>query len=357
MNIKAKIYTYKEVYTASLTLYADGNVRIDNKFAQHVQGTINKMACVNMDNDWDLISLLAGETNNSSIAPGSSLYVASECKAARDTFRNSGYSITRSPDKADVIVVPDVKADNYYSLTYNIVGYDEENENLYLYHVEKPGYLISQLSTQDIAQIRKYLRSRGVEPCEIDRERVRIWFLPKCGEIRNILEGNTLSNIPYLQESSVPIKASTQISPETLMFWENINDANLLVRTICTSDWMDYPVTLLAFLSCFKTGINWYANANNDFRRILKSIGYEGYWSSDYLFTNERSITPKDYEMLQSYIIYRLGIDKNGGLVSAKSFTEIPSALRRLLLHKAALKPMTIPARMTLGQVCALANQ
>lgn len=357
MDITTKIYTYKEVYTANIKLYADGRVNMFDKCAHHVQGTINKMACINVSNDNDLASLLAGETSGISISPGSALYVASECKTARDTFRNSGYSITRSPEKADAIVIPDVNARYYYRLVTNMVAYKESEDNLYLFSIEKPGYFTAQLNAQDIGLIGKYLSDNGYEPCDVYRERIAVLFMPKCGEIRNILEGNTIANIPYIQESSVQIKASTQISPETLVFWEHIDDPNLLVRTICTSDWMEYPITLLAFLSCFKDNVNWYANANNDFRRILKSIGYEGYWSAENFFINGRIITPKDYDMLQSYIFYRLGIEEDSGMISAKTYMELDSAIRPLLMQKIAVKKMSIPTRMSLGNIKALANQ
>lgn len=353
---ETKIYTYKEVYTANLKLYADGNVQKSDVCCHHCLGTINKMACINVTNDWDLVSQLARDTEDISLSPGSSLYVASECKTARDTFRNSGYSITRSPEKADAIVVPDVNAKNYYSLEYNVVAYIPAKEELYLFHVDKPGYMITQLTENDLACLRIYLRNNGFEPLEVNREKVKVWFIPKCDEIGNILQNNKIPNKPYIQESRVQIKASTQITPETLVFWENISDRNLLIRTICTSDWMDYPITLLAFLVCFKEGVNWYGYANNDFRRILNSIGYEGFWNPDYVFADGKSITPKDYKMLQSYIFYKLGIAENGGFINAKNFSKIHVTLRKFVNQMIAVKPMEIPVKMTLGQIAALTN-
>lgn len=344
------IHTYKEVYTADITLYSDGSCTKKNSMKYHIRSVINKMACLVNDSPMDLCSWLYQDTHDQSFAPGSSLYVASECKTGRDTFRNSGYSITRSPNKADAIVVPDVRADYFHTYTCNMVAYDKSNENLHLFSISKPGYLLSQLTEHDLAIVRGFLRDYcNLEPDEVNRSEIKVWFLPKCQEIMDILQGRKL-NVPYIQESKVPLKTSTQITPETLVFWENISDKNLFVRTVCTSDWMDYPITLLAHLTCFYEGCNWYAYANNDFRRILKEIGYEAYWNLGYLFDN-RSISPKDFDMLQKYLFYKMGVDENGGFINSKVFEQIPVELRRYLRRITAVKPMTIPGKMKLTAI------
>ncbi len=352
--MNAVIHTYDEVYTCNITLYSDGNCKKRDLVMYHYRDVINKMACINLSCG-NLPTELFCETSNTSFAPGSSLYVASECKTGRDTFRNSGYSITRSPEKADAIVVPDVRAEYYYCHSCNMVGYNSGNKYLYLINIEKPGYLITQLTDEDLNHVRKFLANENIEADDIQRAKIDVWFLPKCDELKDVLQGKKLQNIPYIQESKVPIKASTQFTPETLVFWENIDDKNLLVRTICTSDWMDYPVTLLTFLTCFKKETNWYNYANGDFRRILKSIGYESYYDPRYNLDDDRSITPKDYEMLQSYILYKLGLEATGGFVSATQFEKIvPDALQKFMRRAVALKPLDIPVRMKLGQIANL---
>lgn len=350
------IHTYKEVYISQIKLYTDGSCRKYNTYVYHIRDVINKMACVNVDNNWDLVSDLSEETSNTSFSPGSSLYVASECKTGRDTFRNSGYSITRSPDKADAIVVPDVRADFYHKMTCNMIAYDEKNDFLYLVGIDKPGYLVSQLTDNDLANVSTFLKNEGLTPDEIQRENITVWFVPKCDELIDVMKGQGY-NKPYIQESKVPLKTSTTISPETLVFWENIEDMNLLVRTICTSDWAKYPITTLAFLACCKDHGNLYNYANNDFRRILKAIGYEGYGNREYWGWNNRYISPEDYDMLQAYLYYKLGLEEKGGLVSAKKFEAIiPSYLRPFLKRANVLKPMPIPAAMKLSNISSLAE-
>ena len=350
------IHTYKEAYTYKVTVYSDGSCRKDYLAMYHIREVINKMACVNIDSGENLISALYMETSDASFAPGSTLYAASECKTGRDTFRNSGYSITRSPEKADAIVVPDVRADYYHSYPCNMIGYDEENENLYLINIEKPGYLISQLTEEDMIAVKKFLAQKNIEVEDIQRSQITVWFIPKCNELRDVMQGKKLPNVPYIQESKVPIKASTTFSAETLVFWENISDRNLLLRTICTSDWAKYPITLLAFLTCFKNEGNWYNDANQDFRRILKSIGYEHYYDVKYIF-KDRKISPEDYDMLQSYLLYKLGVEAKGGFVTAAQFEKvIPECLRKYVKRAVAVKHQSIPVTMTLQQVAGLAE-
>lgn len=349
------IHTYKEVYTSEVVIRADGSCTRKNLMKYHIRDVINKMACFFKDSPIDLCSWLYQETSYTSLAPGSCLYVASECKTGRDTFRNSGYSIKRDPDKAEAIVVPDVRSDYYHTFNCNLVAYDPKNENLHLIYLSKPGYLLSQLTENDLVNARTFLRDTwGLEPDEVTRSEITVWFIPKCQEIMDVLQDNT-KNVLYIRESKVPLSTSTKISPETLVFWENVSDNNLFVRTVCTSDWMDYPITLLVHLSCFHGDCNWFAYANGDFRRILNEIGYKAYWNLEYLFQG-RNITPKDFDMLQKYVFYKLGVDENGGFVKTKTFEKIPYELRRYIRRMTAIRPMTIPSTMQLTAIENLAT-
>lgn len=347
------MHTYKEVYVDNIRLWADGTCSRQNSHKHHVREVINKMAC--FAEDVDLLSEIYEETSDTSFAPGSSLYVASECKTGRDTFRNSGYSITRMRDRADVIIVPDIRDKYYYTLECNIVAYDEAKDFLHLVNVNRPGYADdSQFTLDEIARVRGYLKNAfNLDPDCVDNTYIKVWFIPKCDEIKEILAGNKL-NVPYCQESMVPVKAPTQISPETLVFWENINDENLLARTICQSNWMEYPTTLLIFLKFFKAGRNWFIYANEDFRRILKNIGFEHYSDLKYLITDKRIIGPKDYAMFQSYMLYKFGVREKGGNIMANRFELLPQCLKNLMRRTVLVKPMDIPGGMKLGDIRGL---
>ena len=348
-----KTHTYDEVYLLNVTIKGDGTCKRNDPVMYHRREVINKMACYITDGtrDEDLVSEVYDFTCDTSISPGSKLYVASECGTGRDTFRNSGYHITRDAGNADVIVVPDVSASKYACLSCNFVakGKDEDDKDIILLvTVYKTGYYGKEMEESDISIARSYVESAmAMEVDDASRTFIKVWFIPKCKELQNVMEGCTYS-VPYIQESLVPVKPSTQFSAETLLFWENIDDENLLVRTICTSDWMKYPSTLWCFLIIYsdkKNFSNWYNYATGDFRRILQSIGYDSYDTFQYGL-RDKSFSPEDFDMLQSYLFLRMGIDENGGMVDPKTWNKINPYLNEILQRRYVVKPFHIPSKM-----------
>ena len=355
--MKAYIHTYKEVVLLDVVLRANGSCRRGDPVIYHKRDVINKMACY-YPFGVNTCSQLYEMTSDTSIAPGSKLFVASECKTGRDTFRNSGYKITREKDKANAIVVPDVKSNMLFSLNCNIAAMDEEKEEFYIIRIHKSGFNSPNVDQNDVDTVSVYLESAmGLKVDNCKMTKFEVWFIPKCEELVNIMTENTLS-VPYIQESLVPINASTQFTAETLIFWENIDDPNLLMRTICTSDWNKYPVTLLAFLCNTQKKLgtnNWYAVANGDFRRILQVVGYQAYY--DFFYQDRgKSLTPADYTMLQQYLYAKMGLGPEGGVVDPKMLDSLGSGFLPYLQRKIALKPLEIPSKMDIDNVKKLAT-
>lgn len=330
----------------SLTIYGNGACEKTNCYTHRIRETINKIACYYPESDNNFISELSFETKGVSITPNSKLFVAGECKISRDTLRNSGYSITRDRDNAKIIVVPDVNPTQYYNMWCNMVAMNDTDGILYVVSLKKYGLGYGEDIGDKELQIAKSFMESSMK-LTVDQTTVfnlRVWFLPKCDDLVNVMTGNKL-NVPYIQESKIPITASTKISPETLVLWENIDDENLFVRTICTSDWMSYPITILTLLSGFKKDTNWYNHATGDFRRILKDIGYvynPYYWDDESRrvgFLNGKTISQKDYNMLQGYIFCRFGVDPNGGFITPAQWESIPGCIRRILQRRIVVKP------------------
>lgn len=356
-----------------LTVYGNGACNKDYCYEYRTRDTINKMACYFPDKKDHLVCALAYDTSAGSylqntIKSATKLFVASECKTGRDTFRNSNYSITRDKTKADIIVVPDIIPRSYLSLDCNLVAHDEKEEKLYLVTITKYGFEYGMDIKKDEIEIAKSFIESSMKLTVDDSalNKLKVWFLPKCEEVVDILSNNKL-NVPYIQESKVPINPSTIISPETLVLWENIEDENLLVRTICTSDWQKYPVTLLALLFAFRNKTNWYNVATGDFRRILKAIGYEYDWREHWryeeddsdalrIFKNKR-FTMDDYGMFQKYIYCRFGVDENGGFISGNQWESLPRCIRILLPRRIAVKRISLPAAMTCDELINLASK
>lgn len=346
----AILHTFKETYVMTVKIEHNGNCRIRSENELHKRDVINKMACFNPTSDYSFPSELYEETDIQAVPPGAKLFVSSTCKTQRDIFRNSGYTIKLKPDDADVIVVPDIVPESYYNRTCNLVGMDANEENLFLITIEKPGYYSgNEITVDDIENVKRFLvnlRNYKFDDSElIDKD---VWFIPKCEELKEvILNQKRFSLVPYIQESLVPINASTKFSPETLMYWRSIakQDQELLARTICTSDWRDYPNTLLAFLKT-NGDTAWNLVGNADFKNILRVIGYINWYNlEDNL--NEHDFKPKDYEMLQSYLYYLFGIDQEkGGVVDWRTIDSNNAwALMKFLQRRYVFKPLKLTSK------------
>ena len=356
MFSETKIHTYKEVYISHVVIKANGTCEKYPGYMYHRREVINKMACYHPYECQKLPTELYWWTDtraDNNVCPPARLFVSSKCATGRDTFRNSGYEIKLDPGKADAVIVPDVMPERYHNMECNLVAKDEENDELYLISIEKSGYSSNSLDMNDIDMVRTFLTNAYHLTVDDTRLiKLNVWFIPKCDELKDIMQ-NTALNIPYIQESKLAVKASTNICPETLVFWENIDNKNLLVRTICTSDWQQYPITLLIFLDTIVDSrrYNWYNYANNDFRRILQQIGYRDYCTIENTLDG-KWISEKDYAMLQSYIYYKMGVDENnGGFVNPSVWDKLPDVMKRLVQRKVAVKPFTPPTGMRIAEL------
>lgn len=352
--MNAITHYYSKLYIQNVILFKDGSCKRKSNWQYKGRAVTNKVAVYQSDNDSDLIQDLYYETSNTVIASGSKLFVAPECKISRDTLRNSGYKIILDRDKADAIVIPDIDRRKYKCQSCNLVAM--KDDDLYLIDISKPGWDFPVLNESDMHFVRKYLEdNHRQESDDVQKSSLRVWFLPKCEDIEDVLTGNA-RNVPYIQESFIPVAPSTVISPETLTFWENVDDDNLLMRTICTSDWAKYPVTLLCFLALVRDDNNWQRVANEDFRRILDKIGYQYNYYKGWVFQN-RYIFPEDYAMLQSYLYFKLGVGEKGGFVTDDAMKKLPSELQEILQRRIALAPLTLAAPVTCESLKEMAKK
>ena len=348
---------YNNVFNTTLTVYGNGKCDKSYNWRYHRREVINKMACFFTGWRGNLVSDLHSETRWNNITTGSKIFVAPECKTGRDTFRNAGYQITRDRANANAIIVPDVLPDKCYSMTCNIVAIDEENNDLYLLEVCKDGYYSSDqnLSDFEIDIAKKFLKTTMLlTPYDVEETNLRVWFLQKCKDWKDIMT-NTKLSIPYIQESQCELTTSTTINPETLLFWENISDPKLLMGAICSSDWSKYPVTVLCLLTGFRgDNQNWFYHANGDGKRILNSIGYQAWFGRNDDFLKDRRISPEDYEMLQSFVFYRLGINENGGMINMKQWNSLPNVVKKLMQRRVVVKPFKLSSKMSCSNLMSM---
>lgn len=341
-------YKYNDRYTN----ISDGCLKIDdynNRISlSGYEGlrreTKNKYACYSdTENDQPIVSKLYYSSKISHVTLGAKLYVSSKARISRDTLRNSGYQIVRSPESADYIVIPDVLWDFYTEIKYNILGYQGTADTLYALRWKKHPYSKTKsITDQDIESVEAYLQARGIDILDITNEEKSVTFLPKVEEFFSLLN-NEFPQKRYVQESMVPVDCPTDINVETLSIWKRMKDMNMLAKAICTSNWQQYPFTVLAFLHIEKENSNMRVYGGMDFKRILDNLHYDYYESLDAIMKGT-TIAPEDWNMWQSFIFHELGLPETGGLLCEEEFNKIPSFDRDLLRTKVAVAPLKLNA-------------
>ena len=335
---------YKDIFDGCLKI-DDYNNRVSLSGCGGLRReTKNKYACYSdTEDDPPIVSKLYYSSKISHVALGGKLYVSSKARISRDTLRNSGYQIVRSPESADYIVIPDVLRDFYAELKYNILGYQETADTLYALQWKKHPYSKTKsITEQDIESVESYLQVRGIDILDMSNEEKSVTFLPKVEEFFSLLN-NEFPQKRYIQESMVPVDCPTDINIETLSIWKRMKDLDMLAKAICTSNWQQYPFTVLALLHIEKETNNMRIYGGMDFKRILDNLHYDYYESLDSIMKGE-TIAPEDWNMWQSFLFHELGLPETGGLLSEEEFNKIPSFDQDLLRKRIAIAPMKLNA-------------
>ena len=285
---------------------------------------------------------------------GEKLYFSSSCKMPRDLFRNSGYSITRDPDAADFTVIPDPEIFSYPS--WSTCAVLRNLGEIYLLDITKERYETADSSFlhKNADRIRQYLTKQGYEilVARDDFYNFDVRFLPKIQEYKDILldENNPTHTKDYAIDVKIPVNPPTVISTETLLIWKNLasqsDGLSLLQNAICSSDWKDYPCTLRYFINEFCYLRN--ENISERFRYVLKKIKYTDNGHHNYALDAEL-VQPKDWNMLQDFLLALLGVGENGGYVAEGQIGNF--ALDNFLQKRVAVRPHRISEPMTQGDL------
>ena len=118
----------------------------------------------------------------------------------------------------------------------------------------------------------------------------------------------------------VPLAGSTKITPENLLLWSKIPDRNLLEKTLLSSDWQKYPVTVCVFLAQEKASFARQFSPSG--KVMLRAIHFDlmdRYRGS----LGGQIVDPDDWNMLQDYITLRLGLmEKTGYVRSLENYAD-----------------------------------
>ena len=292
------------------------------------------------------------------------LYISSGCKLPRDLVRNTGYKIVHDKDKADFVVIPRISNNQNEPYKYEL-GFvtDDRDKGLYLMNISRTDNL-NEFDDSEIEpicdSIRDRLKNDGIEVKEFFYNPrlvpFTVQFLPKCEEYEEIFFDVSVCTRPtrnYVLDSRVEIVGSNGISIETLEIWSHMNDRQLLEKSILNSDWQKYPCTLAVFLNAEKRGSC--CGASGQWRWLLNQIDYFAYETGlGNGIYGRRNVTPEDWNMLQKWIMYRLGMTEKGGFLNTKSEdNRIPVQYIRLIMSRLCVAPMMISQGETFNNLTA----
>lgn len=276
------------------------------------------------------------------------LFVSPKCSLSRDVIRNSGYKIKLDPEQAQYTVVEEPPVPQ--RLICNIVAQQSQSNILFLFDVERR--YSSGEETWSPEMVNKIYHSINaacgyygdgsvvITYYKDNLKKANVYFLPKCQEWEDIYLV-TYPRRKYVLDSDLAIKPLAEINLENLIVWSKCED-NIVESAIVNSNWREYPATL-----CF-----WLVNENIlpysstiSFEKIRAKIGYYDYKREKTL--PNYVVSKKDWAMLQSWILYKCGIEEKGQFVDIDKWNNLPKEYKKFLRAKVAVAPVQITADMT----------
>lgn len=308
-------------------LYFDwhGNIQKSSVHRLRHRPALNKMVALTGNGVCDL-QYEFQEVYRTSFRPDivSRVFVTPECKLPRDLYRTTGFKLTYDRDSADWIVLPDLP-DKPYTLNVDLAAIRNSDNTLFLFTVNRRNGRYSQRFDDDYDRIKDFfgddytMLTAKIAP-------INAIFIPKCDEYRINLTADKYSlSQNYIFEKYTKLETANEISVETLEVWKRLKgEMDLLARSIVNSNWQEYPVTLCVFLY-LELGGNMISN-NKSIRYVLDSIGYSDIvLNYRNLFSNiyGRTVTPKDWNMLQDYVMHQLNVEGDKGFTSPDKLKQL----------------------------------
>ena len=278
------------------------------------------------------------------ITSGSTLYVSKSSKLPRDLIRNSGYKITLSPEKADYIIIPK-PVKELSPEKYNIIIRDTVSEEVFICGIRNM-CLSLKLPVEKYVEKLAFDRKRSVadfeyySPSSVADTEFYVCFTQDVPEFIDILRGNT-SGKDYVFDTDLPLIPSSNMSVETMDLWARLlqNDQNIFEKAVINSDANKYPFTLHIFLNYDKDVR--YHYWGQQFRDYLRRLGiYEG-------FDGYRTIEPHDVELVQKWIMKRMGADEDGGIVNFEMYNNMPYQICGMIRKRFVVKPVKVSGPIT----------
>lgn len=351
---KYQFVDFEYVHVGSLNFDLWGNIKISCTCIRN-RSSRNKMACFADKAKVELPHYVIECNTNGYINAGAKIWVSPKCRVPRDVFRNSGYHIVRNIDDAQTIIIPEVNND--YLVYYgNVVVYYPDSGAVGIYTVNRnegmrlPAYYTDL--DEDLKRIKQKMEYRGATILTSDMDKkIAVELIPRIEEWKALLT-NQYPQRNYMMELNVPVEYPVNINVETLSLWKRAKDMNMLAKAIVASDWRDYPVTLLYLLTTEQNTINNYGGPQ--MKLVLDQIHYNKYESAESILQNEM-IQPKDWNMLQKFIMAEMGLPENGGYITKDTFCD--NDYTDLVQKRYAIKPLYISEPMLFDNLMQAAKK
>ena len=359
-----KIVDYDRLVLGSVKLDAYGSLKI-RECQYRSRDTNNKMAILAINHhgrgfisDPNCIIRFNAST---CISTSQTIYVAKEVKTSRDLFRNAGYKIVLDKEKADKIVLPDPNPNNLkfehalaFLWTDNLEG---GLKKLVLYGVADD---VKDEQYDTIVQmISRKLGAHGSNTVEILYDSIKrksvCEIFQKCESYQIIFDNPQKYRYKCILETNVKIDYPITICPETLSTWKRATNDLILSKSICQSDWKDYPFTMLCLLMTYHSDI--YRIGGNNMRLVVEQIGLptDGCYHSIEGELKDRVVDPKDWNMLQDWLMYELNLPDNGGYVDKKRVEDL-KALSSFIRARFVAAPMKIDVPLSAKMIRSMLN-
>lgn len=297
----------------------------------------NKMIVFDLDsywfNPWNTLSY-TGIRARADV--GKKVFVDPSCHIRRDLVRRN-FKITRDKDSADYILFPDTPPDPKYG-TSQVVVYGPD-ETFVSVEIKSP--IINDEMWNMLLMTLTANYGSGSLLYTNRNSPFTYWFLPYYEIYIDILtEKDCDKRRKYLNEYKIPY-GEVKLTPEALMMWRNIKNSSMLASEIKQTDWRNYPFTLSCFLIIEADKYNVMHHTMNEIRYSLPVNFTDAYnRRGNYSFADfdNKYIAPEDWNLMQEYLLMRLGVSKDGGFVSIPP--DFPYEYRQLLRQRLAVAPL-----------------
>lgn len=280
------------------------------------------------------------------------LFVSPACSISRDVLRNSGFKIKLDPQQAEYVVVDDPPAPMRYA--YNLIAYHEQKEAMFIFSLYRDNEEVTEEQVKRVIELAKVEINNDIGDGAITfyyldgLKKNEAQFLPKCTEWEEMV-GSILPPGPareYVLADRLRLKPSFEISVENLLVLESCS-RDIVEKTVLQSNWKEYPMTLAVFLSNEVEAVKY--TSSKALKAVLAKIGFYGYNEGETF--PDIPVSTQDWEMLQSYILYKLGLKNNGGFVDKEKWVNLKADYKKFILSKAAVAPLKIDSPMSFDNI------